>query len=573
MFRVTPVLLLMIFCLSVIAADKQMPNLDCKNQPQSVRTICESIETKHLKLRQLQNLLKDRFDYINSIKNGVEAFCDVDKRLMQNEGAIERIVQAVLPFDCAGESSKLIRSGCQFIQDDYAQLNQFRIGQDQEVDKLRRLSLKCDDEGPYFPAPVDTGNGEHEPDVSLGSENVQDCSAVDTPSTFVYKQGSKVNRHQAHSWESSKFKKTQLDLKGEAKSGQYYLQIISQRWLSPYVFVVGTPEENDSLLFQAYCRSDFSLAYSQVIPASKIVENDEYIEVDPQIYASLVNEGFALKVAPKKMLVWTLSKDKEPIIMAANSPILAVSLAIDENTGDLRLTSLDENGNLVSKGVENQNPLFSKKVSALGDNLHFLRLIDENNKIFVLTSQRTHLFLGDTSKKPLYQSDHQNMMGMASFFLYQSDSDQAPDYGLGFLVCESDKKGYPYKIELHRITGAGIIKDKKVVALDHQWSGSTLSCEAMINAGGVKLFIRSNDTDGEEFSFVLVRNHKKGQVSVFDARKDFISDQWETIQKENIELKKTINPLFIRVVGDFGSIERIYYFFEKGAIFNIDINK
>lgn len=557
--RDTFFLLLLISSLSVVAAP-----LDCDSQSPSVRATCNAIEAKRIKLEQLKNLLKTRFVYIDNIIKEVETFCDVEKRLTQNERAIDRLVQGILPFDCT-DGADTIGVACQFIKGEYRNLNSLRAGLDQEMAKLHRSCTGADDE----PKPISPRVDESDDGESPSPSSVfvpKGCTAADTFSTFVYDGDGSIVRHQAQSLVGSDFNKTKFALKAPASDDQYYLKLVPQKWLSPYVFVVGEPYDDNNLLFQVYCRSDFSLIDNQTIRADNI-------EVSEEIYASYGHEAFALSIAPKSVLVWT-SNHKHVAIITTKGVVLAMSLGIDEESGDLRLTYLDQAGNIVSQDVESQSVLFSAKIDAslVKTNIGSLKLIDENNLIYVLTAQRGYLFLPDRAQKKslLYNlSDDQGLKGMA-FFLYKENQDSSSDFGLGFITC--DKTKAPYEISFRRISGSGQIKGRDSFPLDDQWLGSAVSCDDL---GDVQFFVRSNDSDGESFSFILVWNHpaNKGQVSMLNAEKDFFSDQWQFTLVDNIDLNDTIDPLYVRVVGDFGSVARIYHFFNKKAAFNIGFDK
>lgn len=557
--RYTFFLLLVTSSLSVVAAE-HMPPLDCNSYSPSVRANCNAIEAKHIKLQQLKNLLATRFVYIDNIRERVETFCDVEKRLRQNERAIDRLVQAILPFDCT-DGTDTIGVACQFIKGKYNKLNRLRARLDQEMAKWHR---SCSGGG-VVPKPIPPVVDE--PGDDLTSFFVQDrCTAADTFSTFVYDGDGVIVRRQAQSVEGSDFNKSKFDLEVPASDDQYYLKLAPQKWLSPYVFVVGEPYDDNNLLFQVYCRSDFSLIDNQTILADDI-------EVSEDIYASYSHEAFALSIAPKKVLVWT-SNNKHVAIITATGVVLAMSLGIDDNSGEFRLTYLDQDGNIMSIDVESKTVLFSAKIDAslVKTKIGSLKLIDENNLIYVLTAQRGYLFLPNQKKSLLYNlSDAQGLKGMA-FFLYKNNYYEASDFGLGFVVCDSSNKKAPYKISLRRISGNGEIKDRDSFPLDDQWLGSAVSCNKI---GDVQFFVRSNDSDGESFSLILVWNHpaEKGQVNVLNAVKDYFSDGWQFDVVNDVDLRDTIDPLYVRVVGDFGSVARIYHFFNKKAAFNIGFKK
>ncbi|EDN71552.1 secreted protein [Beggiatoa sp. PS] len=242
-FQSTFLLLSTIFSLSVVANGQDFP-INCNTMSQANLAQCEAINATNVKLQQFEKLLSIRDNYLSKVKGKTEPFCKVDKPLKQNERKIESLVQDILPFNCNG--MKTLFLGCETVNEKYARLTDFKAQLDQKIEQIRR---SC--------SPI--------------VESGKSCTAENSLSAFMPGENSTIIRHQAHSPKSDKFNVSQIDIKEQMGGKEYSSEVIPQQWRSPYVFVVSIDDyKNDHLLFQVYCRSDFSLAYSKIIHAAKI---------------------------------------------------------------------------------------------------------------------------------------------------------------------------------------------------------------------------------------------------------------------------------------------------------------
>jgi hypothetical protein len=490
---------------------------------------CKDANDLDSKLQEFEGLLHNRRELLNE---GKANFCQVNDQLQQNQSDIKRVIQEIEPN----------RQKCEAIQSRYDELSAEKVTLDE---KAKRLSLSR-----FCP---------------------RECPAIGgVVSTFeIDNDGPALIRHQANSQQGFTTKNV-VDLNVQTGGKKYFWHFIPQMRRSPNIFLVGQPtDKNNSLLFQTYCRFDEKLASSISIPFSEIgVAHKRNIEPNPRVSASLGTKGFALRIASTKILLWLTIEQKYKII-SADKPVLAISLG-RERGKPLRLIYLDNEGNVNSKIGENPSILLGK-VDLSGVDNSFLRLIDRGDIVYVLTSQNGYLFWPKKAGRRESLgglAQNKRIIGMASF-RYRSDSSyKNKDFGLGFVVCDNTGG---YQINLHRIRDHEQIGDPKSLPIPKLFD--SVSCKELTE--GVQFFVRSDDVNGEAFSFVLVWNHpnkEAGQVNRFKAEKDSANPQSWSIKTDNFAFSETIDFSLVRVVGDFYDVRRIYHFLTN-ATFNIGFDK
>ncbi|EDN71551.1 hypothetical protein BGP_0728 [Beggiatoa sp. PS] len=199
-------------------------------------------------------------------------------------------------------------------------------------------------------------------------------------------------------------------------------------------------------------------------------------------------------------------------------------------------------------------------MSSKDENIDFMQLIDKNDTIFVLTPKYGYFFPPNVNRgKPLYNlKKRQSIVLGTTSFLYQSyDSNLSPNFGLGLVICDNDN----YKVEFHRMTERGQIKQPNSFSLDNIFS--PLSCKNWVEE--VQLFVSFSDTRfGEIYNLILIWNHpdRNGQVTVLEADNDGV----RIIKNKNLD--DMIDLSFVRVFGDSDAVTGVYHLLEN-ATFNI----